>query len=170
MSIALNNGPHFNVPPDVDEDEPDNVGRKRAQALGIADRLDIVGRVPIDELVRLYQRATLVAVPSRYEGFGLPAVEAMACGTPVVACRSGALPEVIEVGGGGLLVERDDPDSIAAGIRSLLEKHELRANLAARGRDRVVAAVLPCELAPAFDAFDFAFPTHGSIRRRESGR
>lgn len=124
----------------VDEDQPDNVGRKRAQELGIADRLDIVGRVPTDELVRLYQRATLVAVPSRYEGFGLPAVEAMACGTPVVACRSGALPEVIEVGGGGLLVERDDPDSIAAGIRSLLEQHELRAKLAARGRDRVVAA------------------------------
>ena len=124
----------------VDEDEPDNVGRKRAQELGIGDRLDIVGRVPTDTLVRLYQRATLVAVPSRYEGFGLPAVEAMACGTPVVACRSGALPEVLEVGGGGLLVERDDPDSIAAGIRTLLENDELRAELAARGRDRVNAA------------------------------
>jgi len=124
----------------IDENTPDNVGRKRAEALGIADRLDIVGRVPTDELVRLYQRATLVAVPSRYEGFGLPAVEAMACGTPVVACRSGALPEVIEVGGGGLLAERDDPDSIAAQIRRLLDNHELRAKLAARGRDRVVAA------------------------------
>ncbi|MBW2668147.1 MAG: glycosyltransferase family 4 protein, partial [Deltaproteobacteria bacterium] len=115
----------------------------RAQArgaLGIGDRLVIVGRVPIDTLVRLYQRATLVAVPSRYEGFGLPAVEAMACGTPVVACRSGALPEVLEVGGGGLLVERDDPDSLAAGLRTLLEDHELRAKLAARGRDRVNAA------------------------------
>jgi glycosyltransferase involved in cell wall biosynthesis len=124
----------------VDEDVPDNVGRKRARELGIEDRVNIVGRVPTDELVRLYQRATLVAVPSRYEGFGLPAVEAMACGTPVVACRAGALPEVLEVGGGGLLAERDDPDSLAEGIRTLLENRTLREELASRGRDRVSAA------------------------------
>lgn len=124
----------------VDDDEPDNVGRKRARELGCEDRVHIVGRVPTAKLVQLYQRATLVAVPSRYEGFGLPAVEAMACGTPVVAARSGALPEVVEVGGGGLLVERDDPQSLADGIRSLLDRPDLRAELAARGRDRVVAA------------------------------
>jgi glycosyltransferase involved in cell wall biosynthesis len=90
--------------------------------------------------VELYRRATLVAVPSRYEGFGLPAVEAMACGTPVVACRSGALPEVLDVGGGGILVERDDPKSLAEGIRRLLGDPALRAELGGRGRDRVVAA------------------------------
>ena len=49
------------------------------------DRLDLVGRVPTDELVRLYRRAAIVAVPSRFEGFGLPAAEAMACETPVIA-------------------------------------------------------------------------------------
>jgi glycosyltransferase involved in cell wall biosynthesis len=124
----------------VDEDTPGNVGRKRAQQLGCEERLDLVGRVPTEELVRLYQRAALVAVPSRYEGFGLPAVEAMACGAPVVACRSGALPEVLAVGGGGILVERDDPRSLARGIRRLLGDPETRAALGARGRERVVAA------------------------------
>jgi len=124
----------------VDEDTPDNSGRKRARELGCEERLTLVGPAPTDALVRLYQRATLVAVPSRYEGFGLPAVEAMACGTPVVACRSGALPEVLDVGGGGILVERDDPKSLARGIRTLLEDPELRAELGSRGRDRIIAA------------------------------
>jgi len=103
----------------VDEDNPENVGRKRAHELGCLDRVDIVGRVPVEDLVRRYQRATLVAVPSRYEGFGLPAVEAMACGAPVVATRAGALPEVVATGGGGILVERDDPVSLAAGMALL---------------------------------------------------
>jgi glycosyltransferase involved in cell wall biosynthesis len=124
----------------VDEDTPDNTGRKRARELGCEDRLNLVGRVSTEALVELYRRATLVAVPSRYEGFGLPAVEAMACGTPVVACRSGALPEVLDVGGGGILVERDDPKSLAEGIRRLLGDPALRAELGGRGRDRVVAA------------------------------
>jgi glycosyltransferase involved in cell wall biosynthesis len=133
------------LPPDVtltlvDEDTPGNTSRKRARELGCEERLNLVGRVSTEELVRLYQRAALVAVPSRYEGFGLPAVEAMACGTPVVACRAGALPEVLEVGGGGVLAERDDPESLAQGIRTLLDRPSQRAELGGRGRERVVAA------------------------------
>jgi glycosyltransferase involved in cell wall biosynthesis len=124
----------------VDDDHPDNLARKRAAELGCADRLHIAGRVPTDELVHLYRRATLVAVPSRYEGFGLPAAEAMACGTPVVATAAGALPEVVGVGGGGVLVAPDSPEALAKGIASLLEQPEARAELGARGRDRVVAA------------------------------
>jgi glycosyltransferase involved in cell wall biosynthesis len=124
----------------VDDDHPDNSARKRAVALGCADRVDVVGRVETDELVRLYRRAALVVVPSRYEGFGLPAAEAMACGTPVVATRAGALPEVMERTGGGLLVQRDDPGALAAGIARLLERPEARAELGARGRLGVVDA------------------------------
>ena len=118
----------------VDDDHPDNTARKRARELGCADRVEIVGRVPIERLVTLYRRAAVVAVPSRYEGFGLPAAEAMACGTPVVATRAGALPEVVTTGGGGLLVERDDPEALAKGLARLLEQPEARARLGARGR------------------------------------
>jgi glycosyltransferase involved in cell wall biosynthesis len=64
----------------VDDDHPENGARLRARELGCADRVRITGRVPVDELVALYRRAALVVVPSRYEGFGLPAAEAMACG------------------------------------------------------------------------------------------
>jgi len=124
----------------VDDDDPDNVARKRAQQLGCQHRLALVGRVPIEELVHLYRRAALVVVPSRYEGFGLPAAEAMACATPVVATRAGALPEVVERGGGGLVVERDDPAALAAGIAELLGDAERRAVLGARGRRGVVEA------------------------------
>ena len=122
----------------VDDDSPDNQVREWAGQVGVLDRLRLTGRVDSAELIRLYRSAAVVVVPSRYEGFGLPAVEAMACGTPVVATRAGALTEVMELTGGGVLAERDDPDSIAASVRSLLENREARALLAKRGRERVV--------------------------------
>jgi glycosyltransferase involved in cell wall biosynthesis len=122
----------------VDNDHPGNEVFAWAREAGVADRLRVVGRVSSDELVHLYRRASLVVVPSRYEGFGLPAAEAMACGTPVVACRAGALPEVMGLAEGGVLAERDDPDSLARGIMSLMDRPETRARLAARGREQVV--------------------------------
>ena len=124
----------------VDDDHPDNSARKRAAELGCAERLQITGRVPGDQLLHLYRRATLVAVPSRYEGFGLPAAEAMACGTPVVASAAGALPEVLRTGGGGVLVAPDDPEALAAGMRALLDRPEQRAELGRRGRKGITAA------------------------------
>ena len=124
----------------VDDDHPDNEARKRARALGCADRVRITGRVPTEQLLHFYRRAALVVVPSRYEGFGLPAAEAMACETPVVATAAGALPEVVRTGGGGLLVPKDDPDALARGITELLERPERRAELGARGRRGIVDA------------------------------
>jgi len=113
--------------------------RKWARSLGCADRLDITGRIPNDDLVNLYRRAALVVVPSRYEGFGLPAVEAMACGTPVVATSAGALPEVMRVGSGGLLVPRDDPDALAKAVTTLLEQPEMRREMGTRARPLIEA-------------------------------
>jgi glycosyltransferase involved in cell wall biosynthesis len=124
----------------VDDDHPDNLARKRAAELGCAERVRITGRVPIDELVQLYQRAALVAVPSRYEGFGLPAAEAMACATPVVASAAGALPEVVRTGGGGLLVAPGSPEALAEGIATLLDRPEARADLGKRGCQGIAAA------------------------------
>ncbi len=111
-----------------------------ARKLGVADRLDVTGRVESADLVQLYRRATLVAVPSRYEGFGLPAAEAMACGTPVVATRAGALPEVVETGGGGVLTPVDDAPALAQAIAALLASPARRSELGSRARERIVAA------------------------------
>jgi glycosyltransferase involved in cell wall biosynthesis len=122
----------------VDDDSPDNQVRRWASEANVLDRLHLTGRVASNELVDLYRRAAVVVVPSRYEGFGLPAVEAMACGTPVVAARSGALPEVLDLTGGGILAERDNPGSIARAVQTLLENTETRMLMAKRGRERVV--------------------------------
>jgi len=124
----------------VDDDHPDSPARKLALRLGCADRLQITGRIDNAELVRRYRRASLVVVPSRYEGFGLPAVEAMACGTPVVACAAGALTEVVGAAGGGVLVPPDEPGALAGAIADLMARPELRSLLGKRGSVRVDAA------------------------------
>ncbi|HLF56899.1 MAG TPA: glycosyltransferase family 1 protein [Thermoanaerobaculia bacterium] len=93
-----------------------------------------LGRLDEELLPALYRGASAVVVPSRWEGFGLPAAEAMASGTPVLATRAGALPEV--VGEAGLLVEPDDAEAIAAAIERLLDEPGLAAELARRGRAR----------------------------------
>jgi glycosyltransferase involved in cell wall biosynthesis len=123
----------------VDDPHPDNPARQRARALGIEDRIDVVGRVPVETLVALYRRAAVVAVPSLFEGFGLPAAEAMACGTPVVATAAGALPEVVGAAGGGVLVRAHSADAIARGLAELLAQPAARAELGALGRKGVVA-------------------------------
>ena len=111
-----------------------------AAKLGVADRLDVTGRLETSELVRRYRRATLVVVPSRYEGFGLPAAEAMACATPVIATRAGSLPEVVTTGGGGVLTPVDDAPALARAISELLAAPRLREELGANGRAGVEAA------------------------------
>ena len=96
-----------------------------------ADGVVWLGRVPDDELAALYRGALCVAYPSLYEGFGLPVLEAMACGTPVVTSAGGATEEVS--GTAAVLVDPLDPASIAAGIQ---EASSRRAELARRGLER----------------------------------
>ncbi len=121
-------------------DSPESEARKWAAELGCADRLHLAGRVPTDELVRLYREASLVVVPSRYEGFGLPAAEAMACETPVVTTSGGALAEVVAVGGGGVTVPKDDPGALSAAVRQLLDQPEQLRRMGERARPRIQAA------------------------------
>ena len=78
------------------------------------------GTVPLDELVSLYRRAGCLVYPSRYEGFGLPPLEAMACGTPVAAARTGSIPETC--GDAAVLFDPDDAEAIAAGVDEALRR------------------------------------------------
>jgi len=93
------------------------------------------GFVPVDTLSVLYRLASVFVFPSLYEGFGLPPLEAMASGTPVVTSNVSSLPEV--VGDAAILVDPYDPDSIADGMKQVLTDTELRAELIRRGLAKV---------------------------------
>ena len=107
--------------------------RRAAAELGVGDRVTLLGPVPDDAVPALYRRAAVVAVPSLYEGFGLPALEAMACGAAVVASARSSLPEV--VGQAGITCE-PEPAAIAAAVVSILLDAELRARLGAGALER----------------------------------
>lgn len=94
----------------------------------------MLGFVAQHELPALYSGARLFVYPSLYEGFGLPPLEAMACGVPVIASRRASLPEV--VGEAGLLVEPLDDGAIAQHMRALIEDNALHATLSVAGRQR----------------------------------
>jgi glycosyltransferase involved in cell wall biosynthesis len=100
----------------------------------LTGRVHLVGRVEDEELPPLYTGARALLFPSLYEGFGLPALEAMACGTPVVASNTTGLAEA--VGDAGLTVDPRDPDAIAEALRSLLDDQALRERLVAAGLAR----------------------------------
>ncbi len=99
------------------------------QTLRVRDDIVTPGFVPAEDLPALYAGAELFVFPSRYEGFGLPVLEAMACGTPVIVSKDGALPEV--AGEAGLYVDPDDCTTLADLMCRVLGGRDLRAQLAA---------------------------------------
>lgn len=115
-------------------------------ALGLGDRVTFInqerasrglGRLSDEELARAYNEAQAVVSPSLYEGFGLPAAEAQACGTPVVATTAGAFPEVIADGETGVLVPPGDARALADAAERLLGDPALRRSMGAAGALRV---------------------------------
>ena len=107
---------------------------RRAREFGLDADIDWVGYVTSEELLREYQQADVFCLPSRYEGFGLPVLEAMACGTPVVCGNKGSLTEV--AGDAALLVDPDDADRIAQALRRVLADPETAARLSTKGLER----------------------------------
>jgi glycosyltransferase involved in cell wall biosynthesis len=101
---------------------------------GMADAVVRLGSVDDDALGRLYREAAALVYPSRYEGFGLPVLEAMACGTPVIAARAGSIPEVL--GDAGILLGPDDTSGWTAAMVGLLRDGEMAARMRAQGLAR----------------------------------
>ncbi|MBW2410070.1 MAG: glycosyltransferase family 4 protein [Deltaproteobacteria bacterium] len=108
---------------------------KLIQKLGIGNLITFTGRIGDDQFVQEYAKATAAVVPSVYEGFGLPAGEAMACAVPVISTTGGALPEV--VGDAGMLVPPADYQALAQAIASLLDHPEMACRLGQAGYQRV---------------------------------
>ncbi|WP_223826073.1 glycosyltransferase family 4 protein [Spongiibacter pelagi] len=119
----------------VGKTQPGGVTEQQLQRLGLVDAVRFVSGISTEEMVRYYNEAEVAVVPSVYEGFGLPAGEAMACGTALVSTNGGALPEVF--GDAALQVPVRDSAALAAQIRRLLDDAELRKTLEQAGRERM---------------------------------
>lgn len=121
----------------VSKPEPGGRTEKLVAELGIGHRVTFVSGLSDDALAELLASAEVACVPSLYEGFSLPAVEAMASGTPLVASDAGALPEVVGRDGAcGVLVPPADPAVLAAALQALLESPERRAAMGVAARER----------------------------------
>ena len=108
--------------------------RQTAVTFGLEDRVICTGRLAMADMRLLYSHADLFVFPSIYEGFGMPVLEAMACGAPVITSNRTSLPEV--AGDAAILVNPEDPDELADAIVSVLEDRPLRDGLTAKGFER----------------------------------
>ena len=117
----------------------DSASTKVFEDLGLTDCVSYVHGVPDQRIVELYSEAEVACVPSLYEGFSLPAIEAMSCGVPLVTTTGGALPEVTGIHGETCFqVPPGDSDALAAMLRKVLDDAELRDRVGAAGRERVI--------------------------------
>jgi glycosyltransferase involved in cell wall biosynthesis len=135
----------------------------RLQVPPLHGRVEYVGYVDDRDRRQLYERARALVLPSFHEGFGLPALEAMALGVPVIASTRGALPEV--VGDAGLLVEPDDVRGLAAAIRAVLEHPEQAAAMSARGLSRAASFTWDSAARALRDSYDRIVPAAAHAHR-----
>lgn len=119
---------------------PGSAVQRLVDRLGLRSRVEFLGKVSQEEIVSLYSVSQVACVPSLYEGFSLPAIEAMACGIPLVATDGGALPEVVGDDGAAALIARaGDAASIAEQIARVFDSPELASSLSHHARLRVLA-------------------------------
>jgi glycosyltransferase involved in cell wall biosynthesis len=144
---------------------------QRLRELGLQDQARVLGFVGVPELAHLYRSARLLAFPSLFEGFGLPLVEAMALGCPVVAADTSSIPEV--VGDAALLFDPHDAASCAATLRRGLQDLALREGLKAAGRERArlfTPAGMAAAHREAFEAARAGFSFARYLRRTAEER
>jgi glycosyltransferase involved in cell wall biosynthesis len=115
----------------------------RAASLGVAERVTFAGTVPRADLPARMRTAAVVAVPSRDEGFGLVAAEALLCGTPVVASDQGGLRDIVRDGQTGVAVHAAEPAAWASALRGILDDPARASALADHGRRAMLALVAP---------------------------
>jgi D-inositol-3-phosphate glycosyltransferase len=146
MALVVNENPSLRdrvciclVGGDVDDDVIPDSEMARLQSLkdelGIADMVTFLGRRSQESLPFFYASADVVVMPSLYESFGMVALEAMACGTPVVASDVGGLSFLVRDGETGYLVPENDPETLAACLGKLMRDPDLRRRLGARGKE-----------------------------------
>ncbi len=128
----------------------DGPTRSQIERLGLADRITFRSGLTREALARTFAEASLAVTPSLYEGFGLPAAEAMSCATPVVVTDGGALPEV--VGDAGLIVPKGKAAALAEAISGLLRDPQRRRALGEAGADRAAARFDWAAIAPRYEA------------------
>jgi glycosyltransferase involved in cell wall biosynthesis len=126
---------------------------------GLGDRVVFTGFVPDGDLAEFYNRALALVQPSLMEGFGLPPVEAMACGTAVLASTAGSLPEV--VGEAGYYFDPSEPGAIAGALRAVADRPELRRDLRARALRRAGRFSWPAAARALLDTFEELDPARG---------
>ena len=100
----------------------------------LSDRVIVTGFVPDEDLAPIYSHASMFVYPSLLEGFGLPPLEAMQCGVPVITSNTSSLPEV--VGDAGIMVPPSDTDALCQAMATLFQDRELHDRLASRARER----------------------------------
>ncbi len=122
----------------VDEGPPLKLhATKLTEKYHLTDRVTFTGKVDSERLVKLYSEKTLLVMPSLYEGFGLPAVEAMSCSTPVVTTNAGALKEVVD-NSCGITVPPEDPEALKDAVMRIIDDKKLRDRMGKAGRKRAV--------------------------------
>jgi alpha-1,3-rhamnosyl/mannosyltransferase len=130
-----------------------------AGQLGIGDRLVLPGDAPLEDLVALYCGAEAFLYPSVYEGFGMPVLEAMACGCPVITSDRSSLPEV--AGGAALLVDPASADAIRGAITEIARNATLRGQLVQLGGQRAAALTWDATAEGMLRVFDRVLAARG---------
>jgi len=138
---------------------------KRLRCTDVLSKMRALGFVPDEDLKNLYHGATAMVFPSLYEGFGLPALEAMACGAPVIVSRRGSLPEIVERT--GLLVEPESSDEIAKAMITLASDESLCERLAEEGRQRAQKFRWEEVAEKTFRVYQEVAPPVRPLRRKE---